>query len=81
MCVCDPLKEHVVANSALDVVKVNGRDARYTRYTLLSLLIFRTHARSVKREGCNLTKKKKRKYCGCCIPLRLCLSIARYSDF
>ncbi len=26
-CVCDPLKEHVVANSALYVVKVNGRDA------------------------------------------------------
>jgi len=27
LCVCDPLKEHVVANSALDVVTVNGRDA------------------------------------------------------
>ncbi len=27
VCVCDPLKEHVVANSALDVVTVNGRDA------------------------------------------------------
>ncbi len=26
VCVCDPLKEHVVANSALDVVTVNGRD-------------------------------------------------------
>ncbi len=23
VCVCDPLKEHVVANSALDVVTVN----------------------------------------------------------
>ncbi len=27
VCVCNPLKEHVVANSALDVVTVNGRDA------------------------------------------------------
>ncbi len=26
MCVCNPLKEHVVANSALDVVTVNGRN-------------------------------------------------------
>ncbi len=44
-------------------------------YTLLSLLIFSTYALSIKREGRNLTKKKKRKYrgcCGCCIPLRLC---------
>ncbi len=47
-------------------------------YTLLSLLIFSTYALSIKREGRNLTKKK-RKYrgcCGCCIPL----SIARYCD-
>ncbi len=54
-------------------------------YTLLSLLIFSTYALSIKREGHNLTKKKKkkRKYrgcCGCCIPLRLCSSIARYCD-
>ncbi len=51
-------------------------------YTLLSLLIFSTYALSIKREGRNLTKKK-RKYrgcCGCCIPLRLCSSIARYCD-
>ncbi len=44
-------------------------------YTLLSLLIFSTYALSIKREGRNLTEKKKRKYrgcCGCCIPLRLC---------
>ncbi len=27
VCVCMCLKEHVVANSALDVVAVNGRDA------------------------------------------------------
>ncbi len=27
VCLCDPLKEHVVANSALYVVTVNGRDA------------------------------------------------------
>ncbi len=27
MCVCNHLKEHVVANSALYVVTVNGRDA------------------------------------------------------
>ncbi len=27
MCVCDPLKEHVVANSALYVVTVNAMDA------------------------------------------------------
>ncbi len=49
-------------------------------YTLLSLLIFSTYAPSIKREGHNLTKKK-RKYRGCCsrcIPLRLCSSIARY---
>ncbi len=26
-CVCTSLKEHVVANSALHVVTVNGRDA------------------------------------------------------
>ncbi len=26
VCVCDPLKEHVVANSALDVVTVSGRN-------------------------------------------------------
>ncbi len=52
-------------------------------YTLLSLLIFSTYALSIKREGRNLTKNKKRKYrgfCGCCIPLRLCSSIARYCD-
>ncbi len=44
-------------------------------YTLLSLLIFRTHAQSVKRGGRNLTEKKTWKYHGCCIPLRLCSSI------
>ncbi len=50
-------------------------------YTVLSLLIFSTYALSIKREGCNLTKNvKKRKYRGCCIPLRLCSSIARYCD-
>ncbi len=52
-------------------------------YTLLSLLIFSTYALSIKREGRNLTKKKRRKYrscCGCCIPLRLCSSIARYCN-
>ncbi len=27
VCVCNPLKVHVVANSALDVVTVNGRNA------------------------------------------------------
>ncbi len=27
MCECNPLKEHAVANSALYVVTVNGRDA------------------------------------------------------
>ncbi len=27
VCVCNPLKEHVVANSALYVVTVNGKDA------------------------------------------------------
>ncbi len=27
VCACDPLKEHVVAYSALFVVTVNGRDA------------------------------------------------------
>ncbi len=52
-------------------------------YTLLSLLIFSKHARCVKRDGHNLKKKKTRKYhgcCGCCIPLRLCKSIAQYCD-
>ncbi len=52
-------------------------------YTLLSLLIFSTYALSIKREGRNLTKNKKRKYrgcCGCCISLRLCSSIVRYCD-
>ncbi len=49
-------------------------------YTLLSLLIFRTHAQSVKWEGRNLTENKTRKYRGCCIPLRLCSSIARCCD-
>ncbi len=47
---------------------------------LLALLIFSTHAQNVKREGRNLTKNKTRKYRGCCIPLRLCSSIARYCD-
>ncbi len=27
VCVCDPLKEHVVANTVLCIVTVNGRDA------------------------------------------------------
>ncbi len=52
-------------------------------YTLLSLLIFSTYALSIKWEGRNLTEKK-RKYrgcCGCCIPLRLCSSIARYCGY
>ncbi len=52
-------------------------------YTLLSLLIFSTYARSIKREGRNPTKKK-RKYrgcCSCCIPLGLCSSIARYCGY
>ncbi len=53
-------------------------------YTLLSLLIFSTYALSIKREGRNLTKKKKRKNIAVaavvCIPLRLCSSIARYCD-
>ncbi len=31
MCVCNSLKEHVVANSALYVVTVNGRDATKSR--------------------------------------------------
>ncbi len=35
-----------------------------------------------KREGHNLIRKKKaRKYCGCCIPLWLCSSIARYCGY
>ncbi len=54
-------------------------------YTLLSLLIFSTYALSIKREGRNLPKKKKKSkyhsYCGCCIPLRLCSSIARYCGY
>ncbi len=49
-------------------------------YTLLSLLIFSTYALSIKREGRNLPKKKKKEISGCCIPLRLCSSIARYCD-
>ncbi len=53
------------------------------RYTLLSLLKFRTNAQSVKWEGRNLMEKKTWKYCGwhgCWIPLRFCSSIARYCD-
>ncbi len=50
-------------------------------YTLLSLLIFSTYALSIKREGRNLTKNKKRKYRGCCLPLRLCSSTARYCGY
>ncbi len=42
-------------------------------HTLLSLLIFRAHARSVKREGRNLTEKKTQKYRGSCV----CCSYAR----
>ncbi len=50
-------------------------------YTLLSLLIFSTYALSIKREGRNLKKiRKYRGCCGCCIPLRLCSSIARYCN-
>ncbi len=68
------------------IVKCKFTEPLYksARYTLLSLLIFRTHAQSVKWEGRNLTEKKTRKYrgCwGCCIPLRLCSSIVRYCGY
>ncbi len=46
-------------------------------------MICSAYALSIKREGRNLTKKKRRKCrgcCGCCIPLRLCSSIVRYCD-
>ncbi len=50
-------------------------------YTLLSLLLFSTYALSIKWEGRNLTKKIKGNIAVCCcIPLRLCSSIARYCD-
>ncbi len=52
--------------------------------SLLTYLIFSTHAQSVKWEGHNLIRKKKarksRGCCGYCIPPRLCSSIARYCD-
>ncbi len=32
VCVCNSLKEHVVANSALDVVTVSGRDAQKLQF-------------------------------------------------
>ncbi len=53
-------------------------------YTLLSLLIFSTYALSIKREGHNLTKKKKKKEISRLLRLlhssAVMLSKARYCD-
>ncbi len=38
VCVCNPLKEHVVANSALYVVTVNGSDPILGRNRILDVL-------------------------------------------